>query len=123
MNDQKTTGLTTLGRLLINVDTTMASMYALFTFRLDLTPWLTPTLGFKSGHLIDIAFDVLNKRNVRDLELNDRSPAFRKLKSFFKKLHIKINSISRSQSAMPSGDGPSEGWSLTRVISPSQSVR
>ena len=68
----------------------MASMYALFTFRSGFTPLLTLPPRYKSGHLIDIAFDVLNKRNVRDLELNERSPAFRKLESFFKKLHIKI---------------------------------
>ena len=70
----------------------MASMYAFFTFRTDLTPLLTLTLRYKSGHLIDIAFDVLqvNERNVRDLELNERSPAFRKLESFFKKLNIKV---------------------------------
>ena len=43
-----------------------------------------------SGHFINIALDVLNVRNTRDLEVNERSPAFRKLESYFKKLTIKV---------------------------------
>jgi hypothetical protein len=51
---------------------------------------LTLDKRYKSGSFIDIAFDVLNVRNARDLEVNERSPAFRKLESYFKKLTIKV---------------------------------
>jgi hypothetical protein len=45
---------------------------------------------YKSGHFVDIALEIVNTRNARDLELNERSQAFRKLESYFKKLNIKV---------------------------------
>ena len=58
----------------------------------DPSPCRLLTLGrrYKSGSFIDIALDVLSARNSRDLEVSERSPAFRKLESYFKKLSIKL---------------------------------
>jgi hypothetical protein len=52
---------------------------------------------YKSSHLIDISFDMLNKRNVFDLVLNEHSLACRIFERFFKKLNIKAVIINAKQ--------------------------
>lgn len=63
-----------LNRLLINVDVTSGVMY-------------------QEGRFIDIALSVLEQSDVRALRLDASSPAFRKLKNFFKNVFIGLEHL------------------------------
>ncbi|KAJ7090261.1 argonaute-like protein [Mycena belliarum] len=67
-----------IGRMLVNVDMTVAAMYL-------------------SGPLIDVAMAVLNVRDARKLALhNDRSEDFKKLEKYLKKRLITVQTNPRS---------------------------
>ncbi|KAL0580091.1 hypothetical protein V5O48_001950 [Marasmius crinis-equi] len=59
----------TIGRLLINVDTTIAAVY-------------------RAGPLEELAMQYLNSNNARGLDIPRSSPAFKALESFLKKVKI-----------------------------------
>ncbi|KAG6917797.1 hypothetical protein DXG01_001069 [Tephrocybe rancida] len=59
----------TVGRMLVNVDTAVAAVYA-------------------SGELIDVCMKFLGKNDVRALALDEKSPDFRALQKFLEKVHI-----------------------------------
>ncbi|KAF4578546.1 hypothetical protein EYR36_000353 [Pleurotus pulmonarius] len=61
-----------IGRMLINIDISMAAMY-------------------KSGSVLDVALDVLGARDTRALSLDARDPKFRKLERYFKKRLITVH--------------------------------
>lgn len=63
-----------INRLLINVDVTSGVMY-------------------QEGRFIDVALSVLEQSDVRALRLDPSSPAFRKLKSFFKNVFIGLEHL------------------------------
>ncbi|KAG6832694.1 hypothetical protein H0H92_012266 [Tricholoma furcatifolium] len=58
-----------VGRMLVNVDTTVAAVFA-------------------SGQLLDVCLNVLGKRNVRDLDLSNAQPEFRMLQNFLDEVRI-----------------------------------
>ncbi|KAJ8455319.1 hypothetical protein ONZ45_g18978 [Pleurotus djamor] len=62
-----------IGRMLVNVDITMAAMY-------------------QRGPVINIAMRVLGVRNMRDLYVDRNTSEFRKLEKFFKNLRVTFNS-------------------------------
>ncbi|KDQ33827.1 hypothetical protein PLEOSDRAFT_21640, partial [Pleurotus ostreatus PC15] len=61
-----------IGRMLINIDISMAAMY-------------------KSGGVLDVALDVLGARDIRVLSFDGRDPRFRKLERYFKKRMITVH--------------------------------
>ncbi|KAG5222566.1 Argonaute protein [Salix suchowensis] len=61
-----------IGRMLINIDISMAAMY-------------------KSGSVLDVALDVLGARDIRALSFDARDPKFRKLERYFKKRMITVH--------------------------------
>jgi len=62
-----------IGRMLVNVDVSVSAMY-------------------EAGPLPDVALSVLGRlRNVRDLELAPGDANYRKLKSFFKNIFVRVN--------------------------------
>ncbi|KAF9484944.1 argonaute-like protein [Pholiota conissans] len=63
-----------MGKMILTIDTSTAAVY-------------------KSGPLIDVALDFLNfpgPRNVRNLQISERDPNFKRLEKFLKKLRIKV---------------------------------
>lgn len=43
---------------------------------------------YQEGRLVDVALSALDQSNIRALKLDESSPSFRKLKSFFKNVFI-----------------------------------